>query len=234
MASRDPGYAVYLLPQERLVVAMHRHWIQIAEPLLSVLAGLVVVIWVDLHATREFSLLAQLLWYGWFFLVVRLGWRILQWRLEWFVATDKRLLLTYGLVNRKVAMMPFIKVTDMSYARSVPGLVFRYGKFVLESAGQEQAMREINWIPDPNVTYRRVCAEIFGFGQAAGADGSVVVEEHPPTELPLNEGTGLAPHEGTDDTGPIPVVSGEQPWPLDQPFSWIGPHLPEDTDRDEH
>src|SRR5690606_32535343 len=36
------------------------------------------------------------------------------------------------------------------------------GQFVLESAGQDQAMRTIGWVPDPDEKYRRICATIFG------------------------------------------------------------------------
>ena len=92
---------------------------------------------------------------------MRLLWCLLDWSHNWFVATDKRLLLRYGLISHKVAMMPLLKVTDMSYVRSIPGQFLGYGKFVLESAGQDQALREIKWVPDPDQTYRDICAEIF-------------------------------------------------------------------------
>jgi len=53
-------------------------------------------------------------------------------------------------------------VTDMSYHRTVPGRIFGYGEFILESAGQEQALRKVEWVPHPDATYRIICAEIFG------------------------------------------------------------------------
>ncbi len=88
--------------------------------------------------------------------------QVAQWRHDRFIATDKRLLLNYGLFTQKVAMMPLIKVTDMSYQRSVPGRLFGYGRFILESAGQDQALRRVDWVPHPDVTYRIICTEIFG------------------------------------------------------------------------
>ena len=48
-------------------------------------------------------------------------WRVLNWRRDWFVATDKRFLLFYGFIRRRVAMMPLLKVTDMTYDRSILG-----------------------------------------------------------------------------------------------------------------
>ncbi len=52
-------------------------------------------------------------------------------------------MLNYGVFTRRVAMMPLMKVTDMSYNRSVLGRLVGYGEFVLESAGQEQALRTV-------------------------------------------------------------------------------------------
>nr|WP_241744520.1 PH domain-containing protein [Cellulosimicrobium arenosum] len=86
----------------------------------------------------------------------------MEWRNEWFVATDKRLLLLYGLITHKVAMMPLKKVTDMNYGRSPTGRVLGYGQFLLESAGQDQALRKIDWVAQPDETYRRLCDTLFG------------------------------------------------------------------------
>ena len=61
-------------------------------------------------------------------------------------------------------MMPLTKVTDMAYERSVPGRIFGYGRFVLESAGQDQALHKVTFVPDPDHHYRVMCAEIFGVG----------------------------------------------------------------------
>lgn len=154
----------YLLDGESIVTAVHQHWAKVAEPVASAVLGLVLVVWVGSIAPAGLSRLADALWWPWFVLVARLIWRLLEWRHDWFVATDKRLLLTYGLITRKVAMMPLTKVTDMSYSRSPTGRVLGYGRFTLESAGQEQALREIDWLPDPDRTYRAICAEIFGVG----------------------------------------------------------------------
>lgn len=159
----DPDFDLpvqeYLLDGERVVVATRRHWVRILEPALTVVAGLALALWVEASAPPGTSRLA---WWLWFALVARLVWLTVEWRRNWFVATDKRLVLTYGMITRKVAMMPMAKVTDMSFVRTIPGRIFGYGKFVLESAGQEQALHKVNWIPDATRTYRAICAEIFG------------------------------------------------------------------------
>jgi hypothetical protein len=151
----------YLLDGERLVAAVHQHWGKVAEPVLSAVAGGGLAIWADASLPRSLNLLSTLLWWAWFALVARAAYRVLEWRLDWFVATDKRLLLFHGFITRKVAMMPLSKVTDMTYNRSVPGRLLGYGRFVMESAGQDQALREVNWVPQPDHHYRAICAEIF-------------------------------------------------------------------------
>lgn len=151
----------YLLPSERLVVAVRRHPARLLEPVLSAVGGLVAAGWLDTYVTGGVPVVADAVWLGWVVLVLRAIWELAQWRQDWFVATDQRLILTYGLLTRKVAMMPLSKVTDLSYNRSPLGRLLGYGEFVLESAGQDQAMRAVAWLPSPDVLYRRICAEIF-------------------------------------------------------------------------
>jgi hypothetical protein len=152
----------YLLDGERVLTAVHQHWAKVAEPVASVVAGLVLVLALDSFLPDGFGPVTNVLWWAWFVLVARGLWKVLEWRHDWFVATDKRLILTYGLITQKVAMMPLAKVTDMSYNRSPIGRVLGYGTFVMESAGQDQALHSVSWVADPDRTYRAICAEIFG------------------------------------------------------------------------
>ena len=151
----------YLLDGERLVTAVHQHWGKVAEPVASAIAGGILALWVDATIDPSLGLLSTVLWWAWFAVLARTAYLVAEWRHDWFVATDKRLLLFYGFITRKVSMMPLTKVTDMSYNRSIPGRVLGYGRFVMESAGHDQALREVNWVPDPDHHYRAICAEIF-------------------------------------------------------------------------
>ena len=165
LAAQQPRHGAlgrYLLDGERTLTAVHQHWAKIAEPVASVVAGLVLVLALDSTLPATLGVVANLLWWAWFVVVGRALWKILEWRHDWFVATDKRLILTYGLLTHKVAMMPLAKVTDMSYNRSPIGRMLGYGTFVMESAGQDQALHSVGRVPDPDNTYRAICAEIFG------------------------------------------------------------------------
>lgn len=152
----------YLLPTERLVVAVRRHPAQLIEPVGSVVLTLALVLWLESSLPPGFPLLLDAAWFGWALVVSRGLWRLLEWYNDWFLITDRRMLLTYGLVTRKVAMMPMTKVTDMSYNRSPMGRLLGYGEFVMESAGQDQALRSVGWLPSPDALYGRICREIFG------------------------------------------------------------------------
>lgn len=169
--------ATVLLPGETLIIAVREHWAHIVEPVASTAAALALALLVDSNVTSSTQFFATVLWWVFFAVAIRLFWRLLQWRHDWFIATDKRLLMRYGLVTHKVAMMPLAKVTDMTYERTVPGQLIGYGRFVMESAGQDQALSVINWVPNPDVTYRAICAEIFhivppseGEGEPGGPD----------------------------------------------------------------
>ena len=90
-----------------------------------------------------------------------LGVQVWAWLEDYFVVTSQRLLLTTGLLTRTVNMMPLGKVTDMSFRRSAWGRVLGYGEFVVESAGQDQALRNIRHLPYPEQLYLEVCGLIF-------------------------------------------------------------------------
>jgi membrane protein YdbS with pleckstrin-like domain len=156
------GIERYLLPSERRVVAVRRHWARLCEPALSVLAGLFVLFWLDHKLPLNLPLMRTLLLAGWVVLAARLLWRLLEWREDLFVVTDRRLLVRSGLITQRVAMMPLIKVTDMSFSRPPLGRLLGYGEIVIESAGQDQALRRITYLPDPDALYLEICDLLFG------------------------------------------------------------------------
>lgn len=192
------GLTPILLPGERLVTAVRAHWAKLAEPVATTTLGFIVAVWVDSNVTKSTQAFGTIVWWIFFALLARMLWCLLDWSHNWFVATDKRLLLRYGLISHKVAMMPLLKVTDMSYVRSIPGQFLGFGKFVLESAGQDQALREIKWVPNPDQTYRDICAEIFHIVPPPGDEDFEEIDE-------LTGGPGLP---GGPAGGGGPVGSG--------------------------
>jgi hypothetical protein len=91
----------------------------------------------------------------------------------------------YGIVVRKVAMMPMAKVTDMRYDRSLMGMLFGYGVYVLESAGQDQALTKVNYIPNPDLHYQEISAIIFAPPQRRLSDKLLPASTG--SKIPINE-----------------------------------------------
>lgn len=160
----DPELERYLLDGERLVFAKRMHPFAVAEPVLTGLAVPLAVVWLVTHLSAS----AARLHLGDALIVVavlafgRGVWRFSEW--AWrdrLIMTHKRIMFVHGWWFREVPMMPLAKVTDMTFRRSIPARIFGWGTFVVESAGQDQALHNITWVPDPERTYRQICAEVF-------------------------------------------------------------------------
>lgn len=159
--SEPANVAKYLLPNEELVGMVRRHPAVLLAPSAQAVAGLLAAFILSATVLRGHTALTWIVWGLWGLLMLRLIWQALNWAVDYFVITSKRILLTSGVFTRSVAMMPLSKVTDMSFHRSFAGRLMGFGEFVVESAGQDQALRTIDHIPYPESLYRKVCARIF-------------------------------------------------------------------------
>jgi len=151
----------YLLPHERQVISVHQHPAVLVRPIFEVLVGLAIAGWLSNSVTHGNGTAILVIWVLWALLLLRLLWKILDWSMNYFVITSQRLLLAQGFLIRKVNMMPLSKVTDMSFQRSALGQLFGFGEFIVESAGQDQALRNVDYLPYPEQLYLEVCGLIF-------------------------------------------------------------------------
>lgn len=138
---------------ERLVAATRQHWVKPAWALAVPTAVAGLLIWLAAVLPPGTTGLLDLGWVVWLGLVVRMGWRLWGWSVSWFAVTDERLLLSYGRLTHKLAMMPLSKVTDMTYVRTSVGQTLGFGEFVLESAGQDQALHRVRLLPRSQLLY---------------------------------------------------------------------------------
>jgi uncharacterized membrane protein YdbT with pleckstrin-like domain len=151
----------YLLPHERQVVSVHQHPAVLSGRSFLVLVGFVIAAWLSISVAPGNGTALLIIWLLWGLLLVRLAVKIVDWSLNYFVVTSQRLLLAQGFIVRKVNMMPLAKVTDMSFQRTAVGQILGYGEFIVESAGQDQALRNIRFLPHPEQLYLEVCGLIF-------------------------------------------------------------------------
>lgn len=165
----DP--AKYLLPSERPVINIRRHWAVLAG--MTVQSAVLFVLGILLaRYSGDVPYLRMVAVYFCIFVVVRWLYEWWQWYVEKLIVTDKRLLLLTGIITRNVAIMPLVKVTDLTFNRSALGLTLGYGKFVVESAGQDQALSTIDFVPRPEKMYIQISELLFGGDK--GSPGALV------------------------------------------------------------
>lgn len=102
---------------------------------------------------------------GWLFLLIGLvllvygGYRLLDERMDVFVITNMRVFRASGVFTRTVATMPIARILDITVKKPFIGRILNYGHFVFESAAQEQGLRDIRQIGNPerrDLTIQRV------------------------------------------------------------------------------
>ena len=152
----------YLLPNEQQVITVRRHPAVLIGPSILTLAGLLIAGVLSATVLHANNTAITVVWLAWLVLFVWLVWNAVNWAVDFFVVTSHRILLTSGVLTRKVNMMPLTKVTDMSFQRTFAGRILGYGEFIVESAGQDQALRNIDHIPYPEQLYLEVCGMLFG------------------------------------------------------------------------
>ncbi|CAM3355463.1 PH domain-containing protein [Stackebrandtia soli] len=160
--SPSPMTARYLFPTEKYRGEWRRHWIHlmpviVVGVLATFLSGYVsgLLGWSGEATAVTAVVLIYLAVLGW------AAWKVFDWYFDRFILTNKRVMVISGIITRKVAMMPLLRVTDMKYEQSPLGRVMDYGTFVMESAGQDQALREIKHLPNPNELYLQICEEMY-------------------------------------------------------------------------
>jgi len=164
IATREPSDLVrrYLFPTEKFRGEWRRHWIQLVRKLsIGVVATLVLGYAAGYFASKQQGMVLTVLVLVWLGVMAWVLWDVADWYYDRFILTNKRVMLVEGIISRNVAMMPLSRVTDMKYTQSALGRVLGYGTFEIESAGQEQALRNVPNLPNPTDLYLQVVEEMY-------------------------------------------------------------------------
>lgn len=150
----------YLIPTETPIVVTRRHWASLIKMGAASAAGLVLGLLFLSYggASQPVAVFAVVLILA---SVAVFAWNVGGWYSEELIITDRRVLLVYGILTRRVGVMPLSKVTDLTYERSLVGRILGYGAFVVESAGQHQAFSRIEFLPTPDQLYHDVSLLLF-------------------------------------------------------------------------
>lgn len=76
-----------------------------------------------------------------------------------FVITNMRVFRVHGILSQTLATMPMTRILDITVHQPFAGRLLGYGHFVFESAAQDQGLRDIRYVPNPearDLTIQRV------------------------------------------------------------------------------
>jgi len=144
---------VYLGPGELCLIRTHLHWLVPLRSIAQAAAMMPVVILLGFAAPNVWWLqlglaLAAVAHQGFLF------YRVLVWRTDQIIVTDQRLIRTSGVFTTTVDAVNLEQITDSTYHQSLPGHVLNYGTVRIGSAGANQTLRTITFVPSPSAIYR--------------------------------------------------------------------------------
>jgi len=145
--------STYLGPDELCLIRTHLHWL---VPLRFVVQSMAMV-----PVAILLGFVTPSVWWWQLGLALTavghqgyLFYRFLAWRTEQVIVTDQRIIRTSGVFTTTVDAVQLEQITDSTYHRSLFGHIFNYGTVRVGSAGQNQALQRIDYVPDPGEIYR--------------------------------------------------------------------------------
>jgi hypothetical protein len=149
----------YLADGEHVRAFIQPHIAMIIGPLLLTLV--VAIFAFALSPANGVWDLRDLVWVLFWYLFVRLAWYAFFWWRDRIVITGQRIFRVSGIFIREADSMPLSKVTDLKFRRTPMGYLLGYGTFVVESAGQDQALSTIDYVPQPDTVYNIINTHVF-------------------------------------------------------------------------
>jgi len=149
-------YTKYLPPGERTRIEVRKHPAALLWPVCQAVLAWILFIWIHawLDLPSESTPIDTILGIVSLAVSLRAAWMYFEWRIERVLVTNKRIVEVSGIITDNVASMHLSKVTDLTYRRGPLEKIFNYGELILESAGQNQALESITYIPRPDEFYR--------------------------------------------------------------------------------
>ncbi|MFE4725471.1 PH domain-containing protein [Microbacterium sp. NPDC056736] len=203
----DPRIDKHLITDqgERIVDEVRKHWAASASAALELFAGIVVLL-------LTFSVPAQAWWVPAVLggaVMVHAVWRLFEQHTDRFVITNMRVFRVHGIVSQRIATMPLTRILDISVHKPAIGRIFGYGHFVFESAAQEQGLRDIRYVGDPDgrgLTIQRVIQQAGLRGAAGRPDFAGAPMMPAPQPAPAASLTTAETAHETHATAPVPGV----------------------------
>jgi uncharacterized membrane protein YdbT with pleckstrin-like domain len=144
----DPRIVKHLLADEGEVVVdeVRHHWVVYVLPVLECVLALILLV-VMLGASIDafwvpFAVAMVLFGHA--------GWQALEQHMDRFVITNMRVFRVSGVLTKKVATTPIMRILDITVDKPFIGRILGFGHFIFESAAQEQGLRDIKFVGRPD------------------------------------------------------------------------------------
>jgi uncharacterized membrane protein YdbT with pleckstrin-like domain len=156
-AFAGPDIESHLLTDEGEIVIdeVRHHWVVYWRAVIEAFGGLFFLV-VFLMTTVDVAWVPFVLSVG---LFAHAAWLSLVESMDRFVITNMRVFRIRGVLSTKLATMPISRILDITVEKPLIGRILGYGHFVFESAAQEQGLKDIRYVGDPDrrdLTIQRV------------------------------------------------------------------------------
>lgn len=140
-----------LLPNESVVMKLHRHWIVVARELVWTVLVLILVVAAVLflgnRIPNDIKWVAVLVAVGLLGLNMIVAW--IRWVSSNFILTDQRVILNTGVFSRNTKVIPLDRVQDCATHQNVIGRILGYGRAEIDAAGASGA-EVLDHLPAPS------------------------------------------------------------------------------------
>jgi membrane protein YdbS with pleckstrin-like domain len=141
------GSLEYLIPGEQARISVRRHSASLVLPVARAVGLIAVLLALQLAVPADVTGVQGVLWGSAVAVLIHLGYHLRSWWVERLVVTTERMLLTQGVFTKTITMMPLGKVTDLTFVHTPMGRVMGYATMKVESAGQDQALSRLKYMP---------------------------------------------------------------------------------------
>jgi uncharacterized membrane protein YdbT with pleckstrin-like domain len=92
-----------------------------------------------------------------------------------YVITSFRVMRVSGILTRRNAWIPWVKITDLSFRQSLLGRMLGYATIRIESANEESGLKDLSDLKDP-VRFNRILVEMINAKQGTVAHPAGALE----------------------------------------------------------
>jgi len=136
----------YLLPREHRLATIRQHPAMLVPPLAAAFGGVLAATAVSVVSSH--SRLPQVI--AWVLALLLTGRCVVvvgSWGTRRMVMTGDRFMLVSGTFGRRVKLIPYSALLEMTYSRSFAGRLLGFGTFTIEAGGRPVLV--IDYIPYP-------------------------------------------------------------------------------------